>query len=97
MSEAERETYVRQNLRKLRPEYPPAERWRMLVRYLYEFQYLRFSAVPDAAAYFLGSTWFDVDFLASGILDEALFVRLAKAVEAVCEAFAVEEKWLIRV
>lgn len=91
LDEAERETYVRQNVRTLRAEYPPARLWRMLVRYLYELQYLRFSAVGDRRTFFLRSTWFDADFIDSGVLDEATFDALAKAVAAICDCYAVDE------
>lgn len=47
LSVAEHETYVRHNVRTLRAQYPPARLWRMLIRYLYEYQYLGFSAVGD--------------------------------------------------
>ena len=52
----EREAYVRQNIRPLAREYAPDQLWRHLVRALYEYQYLGFSAVPDARAYFLCRT-----------------------------------------
>ena len=45
----EAEAYVRHNVRTLRGHYEPGQTWRMLVRYLYECQYLRFSAVADRA------------------------------------------------
>lgn len=91
LSPAERETYVRQNVRQLRSEYPPERLWRMLARYLYEYQYLAFSAVEERAEYFLRSTWFDADFLASGILDRTAFDTLTAAVAEICRSFAVEE------
>lgn len=91
LGQAERETYVRQNIRTLRPEYPPAERWRMLVRYLYELQYLRFSAVPDPRRFLRDSTWFDADFFASGALTPARFDQLVDAVAALCDGYAVDE------
>jgi hypothetical protein len=91
LDDAERETYVRQNVRSLRAEYPPARRWRMLVRHLYEYQYLRFSAVADPRTFFLRSTWFDSDVLASGMLDEARFDALSAAVAAICDGYAVDE------
>lgn len=87
----ERETYVRHNVRTLRPFYRPPEIWRMLIRYLYEYQYLELSAVADAPAYFLGSTWFDADFLDSGVLDEQRFTALAAAAHALCACHAVDE------
>jgi hypothetical protein len=91
LDQAERETYVRQNIRTLRPEYPPAQRWRMLVRYLYELQYLRFSAVADPRRFLLDSTWFEADFLASGVLTTARFDQLADAVAALCDGYAVDQ------
>lgn len=91
LADAERETYVRQNIRTLRPDYPTTARWRMLARYLYEYQYLRFSAVADRRTFFLRSTWFDTDFFASGALTEACFDELAAAVAAICDCYAVDE------
>jgi hypothetical protein len=93
LSPAERETYVRHNIRTLRGMYPKPEWWRMLLRYLIEYQYLRFSAVDDRRTYFLRSTWFDADFIATGVLDDAQFDALAGAVARVCDVFAVEERW----
>jgi hypothetical protein len=95
MTEGERETYVRHNVRTLRPEYGPAERWRMLVRYLYEYQYLApalgLTAIEDPRAYFVHSTWFEHDFLASGVLDERRFDALAGHVARLCACYAVDE------
>ncbi|MDX2167757.1 MAG: hypothetical protein SF182_11860 [Deltaproteobacteria bacterium] len=88
LDQAERETYVRQNIRTLRAEYPAARRWRLLVRYLYEYQYLRFSAVADRRTFFWRSTWFDADFIDTGILDAGRFAALDAAVAAVCGAYA---------
>jgi hypothetical protein len=90
LAEAEREAYVRHNVRSLRHEYPPARLWPMLARYLYEYQYLRFSAVGDARTYFLRSTWFDRDFLETGVLDDTSFDRLAACVAALCDGYAVD-------
>lgn len=90
LDEAERETYVRHNIRTLRGEYPPARRWRMLVRYLYELQYLRFSAVADPRRFLLASTWADADLLAAGAVTRARFDALADAVAALCDGYAVE-------
>ena len=88
---AERETYVRQNIRELRSQYAPEQLWRMLARYLYEYQYLGFSAVDDREEYFLRSTWFDADFIAAGVMNRDAFQSLAGAVGAVCGAFEVDE------
>jgi len=86
----EREVYVRHNVRTLRHEYPPARLWPMLARYLYEYQYLGFSAVEDRHAFFVRSTWFDRDYFASGALDAPTFDRLAAHVAALCAAHAID-------
>lgn len=86
----ERESYVRQNVRPLAREYPPERLWRHLVRALYEYQYLGFSAVPDARAYFVAHTWLERDFFACGALDGARFDALAAAARAVCTAHAID-------
>ena len=91
LSEAERETYVRHNVRTLRSELPPSRRWQMLVRYLYELQYLRFSAIPDPRRFLLTSTWAADDLIASGLIDRATFDALADAVAALCDGYAVDE------
>ena len=64
----------------------------MLVRYLYEFQYLALGAVEDRRGYFFSSTWFAEDFLGSGILTEAGFDALAAAVADLCASYAADER-----
>jgi hypothetical protein len=91
VDDAEMETYVRHNIRTLRPSYPPTALFRMLVRYLFEYQYLSLSTVPDAATFLMRSTWFDADFIASGVLDAQRFVELADAGAALCASYAVDE------
>ncbi len=86
----EREVYVRHNVRTLRPEYPPARLWPMLARYLYEYQYLGFSAVHDRRTYLARSTWLDRDVFETGVLDEPTFDRLADHVAALCACYAVD-------
>jgi len=96
MRDDERETYVRHNIRTLRPEYPAAALWRMLVRYLYEYQYLGSvlgsATVADRRAFLVYSTWFDADFFATGALDEARFDALAAAVTRLCACYALDER-----
>lgn len=90
----ERETYVRHNVRLLRPEYPPPAFWRLLVRHLFEFQYVRpalgMTAVPDPLAFYLQSTGAADELAASGACDAAGFLALADAVAACCAAFAID-------
>jgi hypothetical protein len=91
LDRGEIETYIRHNVRTLRSTYPPSQLLRMLVRYLFELQYLRFSAVEDRRTFFIRSTWFDADVLATGVLDGARFSELARAGAAVCGGYAVDE------
>lgn len=94
LTSVERETYVRQNVRILRQEYAPATRWRLLIRYLFEYQYLEpalgMTAVPDPYTFFMGSTGFARDFFATGMLDAERFRRLAAAVSRLCTGYAVD-------
>ncbi len=94
LTDAERETYVRHNIRSLRAEYPPPLLWRMLIRYLFEYQYLGpalgMTRVADRRDYFLSSTWFADDFLATGVLDDGRFDTLAVAVERLCACHGVD-------
>ncbi len=86
----EREAYVRQNIRTLRGLYGAAQMWRMFARYLYEKQYLRFSEVPDRSEYFVRSTWFDADFLDSGIVSADRFDHIDRAFAALLDAFDID-------
>ena len=93
LTEAEGETYVRHNVRTLRGAYPAPHLWRMLIRYLFEYQYLSpalgMTRVPDPRDFLFASTWFADDFLATGVLDEARFDVLADAVARLCACHAV--------
>jgi hypothetical protein len=98
LSPAERETYVRHNIRTLRPEYPPPALWRMLVRYLFEYQYLGprlgLTTMSDPHAYLVHSTWLADDLIASGVVDDAGFDALAALVDALCACWAVDASQL---
>ncbi len=87
----EREAYVRQNIRSLRAEYGAQKVWRMLARYVYELQYMRFSDVPDKRAYFMRSTWFDADFIGSGIVSEDTVDRIDLAFRNLFDTFEIDE------
>ena len=95
MSASEAETYVRHNIRTLRPDYTPRQLWRMLIRYLYEYQYLGpalgLTAIHDPYAYFVYSTSFYEDFLAPGVLDQKGFSGLSEAVARLCSCYSVDE------
>lgn len=95
LTRVERETYVRHNVRPLGREYPPERFWRMLVRYLYEMQYLELSEVADGRAYFRAATGCDRELLESGALTEERLAALADAAQALCAAHAVDESRLL--
>ncbi len=85
------ETYIRHNIRTLRFIHGPQQLFRMLIRYLFELQYLGFSAVSDPKTFLVRSTWFDADFFATGVLDPKRFVVLAERAAALCACYAVDE------
>jgi hypothetical protein len=95
LDEHERETYVRHNIRTLRPEYPPEHLWRMMIRYLYEYQdlgkHLALTNIKDGRTFLWQSTWFQEDFVARGVLDPERFGALAEGVARLCGAHAVDE------
>lgn len=91
LERGEIETYVRHNIRTLRFVHPPTQLLRMLVRYLFELQYLRFSEVADARTFLVRSTWFDSDFFGTGLLDPPRFEVLADRAAALCDCYAVDE------
>lgn len=96
MSEHERVTYARHNIRTLRHEIPAKEIWRMLVRYLYEYQYalpaLGLIDLGDPYGYFAGCTGFEAGFVERGILDAGAFRQLAALVARVCDGYRVDAR-----
>lgn len=90
LERGEIETYIRHNIRTLRFDYAPSQLFRMLIRYLFELQYLRFSEVTDPMTFFARSTWFDTDFLATGVLDAAKLGDLTERAAAICACYAVD-------
>jgi hypothetical protein len=94
MSEVERETYVRHNVRPL--AHPPAALWRMLVRHLVEYQYLGplLGGLPLAVrrTHLFEATSFGREFVDSGLLDVERFDALARLVEVLCTCWAVDER-----
>lgn len=90
----ERETYVRHNVRRLGDEYPPPALWRLLIRHLFEYQYLGpalgMTGVTDTRSFYVHSTGVADELLATGVLDDATFDALAAAVERCCACHAVD-------
>lgn len=88
----EQETYVRNNVRSLVYEYGPDAMFERLARYAYEYQYLRFSEMPDARDFFLRSTWISEQYLVTGILDQGLLDELLQQTSALCDLYEVDEQ-----
>jgi hypothetical protein len=94
MTDAEAETYARHNVRALRAEYPPERTWRLVLRYLFEYQYLQpaldLTRMADPRTVFLATTGAGEELLASGVLDEARFDALTAIVGRLCAAYAID-------
>jgi hypothetical protein len=94
MSDVEAETYVRHNVRGLGPSYAVEQAWRLLVRYLFEYQYCRpalgLTRVADPRTFFMTSTGIADELFASGIVDETRFDDLADIVARLCASHAID-------
>lgn len=94
MTDVEAETYVRHNVRALGAAYPPEQAWRLLARYLVEYQYLApalgLTRVPDPRTVFFASTGIVPDLFDAGVLDETRFDELATIVARLCERHAMD-------
>ena len=86
---------MRNNLRSHSGSFAPEDRFQQMARYAYEFQYLRFSTVPDPWRFFLGSTWFEEEFLRSGIISRDPARELFAAVGRVCDLYEVDSSRFI--
>lgn len=97
-SDLEAETYVQHNVRCLRAEHPPGRRLRLLVRYVYEAQYLSahlgMTGVGDPLDLLLALTGVEDDLLATGLLSLADLCALIERTAEVCAAFEVDAAWL---
>jgi hypothetical protein len=94
MSDVEAETYARHNVRALGSEYGAERAWRLLLRYLFEYQYVRpalgLTRVEDARTFFFASTGIADELFASAVVDEAGFDELADVVARLCGSHAVD-------
>lgn len=90
LSVAERETYVRNNVRPLLHELDSTQLFQALTRYAFEYQYLAFSAAADPRAVFLASTWFGEQFLARQVLSAARFEELLASVGRLCRCHEID-------
>lgn len=98
MSDDEAETYVRHNVRGLGAQYAPQQAWRLLLRYLFEYQYvgpaLGLTRIADPRAFFVTSTGLADELFASGVVDEARFDDLAAIVGRLCAGHAIDRSKL---
>jgi hypothetical protein len=93
MEDDEAETYVRHNVRGL-GEYPPERAWRLLLRHLFEYQYLSpalgMTRVADPRGFFVASTGIVDEIFAAGVVDEVRFDGLAAIVARLCGCHAID-------
>jgi hypothetical protein len=94
MSKAERETYVRHNIRSLRNEYKTPQLWRAVVRYLYEYQYLlpalSLTTIEDPLRFFTLSTGFAAEFIDEGVVTAARFDSITRALTRLLDVYRVD-------
>jgi hypothetical protein len=90
ISVEERETYMRNNVYSLVLEYPSTALFQRLARSVYEYQYLRFSALQDPLAYFLNSTWFGEEYLVRRILTERQLGELLDTMGKICACYTID-------
>ncbi|MCB9852538.1 MAG: hypothetical protein H6819_05545 [Phycisphaerales bacterium] len=90
LTRAQAEAYVRNNVYCLVGVYPPAQVFRQLARYAYEYQYLRFSGMADRDRYFRSTTWFDRQFVASGFVTDDRVRALFRLMASICDCYAVD-------
>lgn len=89
---AEMETYVRNNHRSHVHDYPREAYFQRLARYVYEYQYLRFSAMADPESYFLKTTWFSEQYLHNQVLSWERAQALIRCVSEICDCYQVDEE-----
>ena len=84
LSEAEMHTYVRSNVTCLQQSMRPRAVFQRLVRYAYEFQYLRLlPGLDDPWEYFDRVTWFEREFHRSGLVQPDRSRRLFELVGSI--------------
>lgn len=90
LNAAERETYIRNNVCSLAFEYANTDLFQRLARYVYEYQYLRFSRIDDPFSYFMSSTWFGEQYLKTGILNEDYLKQAIGVLGKLCDCFTID-------
>lgn len=88
---AEMETYIRNNVHSLVTERETTGIYARLLRYAYQFQYLRLSHIEDPMGFFLKSSWFAEEYFRSGIIREDQFQKVLTLVSEICDCSAIDE------
>jgi len=95
LSPLELETYVRNNVTCLAQVMRPTAVFQRLFRHAYEFQYLALAGIDDAWAYLCASTWFDREFIHSGVVKASLCEALFACVGRLCALQAIDSAKLL--
>jgi hypothetical protein len=88
---AEMETYIRNNVYSLVTEGDTTGVYARMLRYAYQYQYLRLSRINDPMDFFLKSSWFAEHYYRSGVLTEAQFKKVVELVGGLCGCYAIDE------
>lgn len=90
LTDAEMDTYVRNNVGSRLLDYAPEHALTHLLRVAYEYQYLALSSIRDRRSWFMNSSWFEALFIVPGILTAAEFDRLADRIGRICACYAID-------
>lgn len=88
---AEMETYIRNNVHSLVTERETTGIYARMLRYAYQYQYLRLSRIDDPMSFFLKSSWFAEEYFRSCILSEEQFQQVLTLVSEICDCNAIDE------
>ena len=88
---AEMETYIRNNVYSLVTESDTTGVYARMLRYAYQYQYLRLSRIDDPMDFFLKSSWFAEHYYRPGVLSEEQFRRVIDLVGGLCGCYAIDE------
>jgi hypothetical protein len=88
---AEIETYIRNNVYSLVTERETTGVYARMLRYAYQYQYLRLSSIDDPLGFFLKSSWFAEEYYRTGILSEEQFQQVLTLVGEICDCYAIDE------
>jgi len=88
---AEMETYIRNNVYSLVTERETTGVYARMLRYAYQFQYLRLSRIENPMEFFLRSSWFAENYYGPGVLSEEQFQQVINLVGGICDCYAIDE------